>query len=150
MVAPPHALEELKNDVWIKTTPSQRKFYRNPEDLHDDKYDRHRLTFEVLEWSRKVSTSRFYLDHLPILEDRGVTRDVFERALHVELDLEREGAHRAWSNSFACARWLQANTSMVTTQSESTEWYGTWKKTYADMAQTLIQVSDYKDLPMLY
>lgn len=44
-------------EIWIEISESQLKFEAHAEDLDDQTYDRDRVTFEVLKWTRSVSAS---------------------------------------------------------------------------------------------
>lgn len=139
-------VESLSDDtddedaIWIKVRPSQRKFSRSREDLGGD-YDPLRLTFEVLDWSRKLSISKLYIEHLPILEDRGVSRDVFERLVMSALRREKEEAWPAMTDSRLFLDWMEKKKpSEHDTDDESSGWYGPRQKKANDIAEAMIQV----------
>lgn len=93
--------------VWIEVNNSQRKFEVHHEDLDDATYDRDRLTFEVVAWSRKPSTSTLYPDFLPIMEHRGVTRATFKDFVNQSMDEARQDVQKAVSSRQQLYRWLQ-------------------------------------------
>lgn len=95
-------------DVWIKTSASQRKWHRSEADYCDDTFDPLRLTFEVLTWTKKLTSSRLYFDHLPILLHRGVPAQVFKEATLKKLASEEKEVTRVCNDSQDCARWIQS------------------------------------------
>ena len=66
---------DAADPIWIETSKSQRKFQRHLEDYEDSTADSFRTTFDVLDWSGPLSASHLSPSLLPILDDRGVSRD---------------------------------------------------------------------------
>lgn len=63
-----------RDDIWIAVSKSQKKWEPHLEDADGLAYDDVRLTFHVNSWSRKPTRSTLYVEYLPILEDRGVSK----------------------------------------------------------------------------
>lgn len=111
MLDDPHTGDQ---GVWIEVNHSQRKFEVHPEDLDDEKYDRNRLTFEVLAWSRKPATSTLYPDFLPIMEHRGVARTIFKDFVNKSMDEARQDVQKATASREQLFKWLQDTFSVDT------------------------------------
>lgn len=105
----PRACSRGEDDVWIEVTPSQRKFNRHSEDHYPAVCDVERLTFEVLEWSKKPETSCINPDFIPILADRGVPRPVLEQQTDAMLANISEALSNSLSSKFTLIKWLDAN-----------------------------------------
>jgi len=88
---PPQSSE----DFWIEVNDSQRKLEVHREDLNDTSFDADRLTFEVISWSRKPTCSSLYLEFLPILEHRGVSRARLEAFVATCMDRARDDVEDA-------------------------------------------------------
>lgn len=104
MIDDPHKGDQ---DVWIEVNHSQRKFEVHQEDLDDERYDRNRLTFEVLAWSRKPVTSTLYPDFLPIMEHRGISRNTFKDFVNKSMDEARQDVQKAVASREQLYKWLQ-------------------------------------------
>lgn len=88
---PVYSKDPVDTAIWIETTPKQRKYEAHDADMTDNPegvYEEHRLTFEVVNYSRTASADNLYMDFLPILQDRGVKKEAIgafvTRALEVE------------------------------------------------------------------
>jgi len=102
---PPQSSE----DHWIEVNDSQRKFEVHREDLDDDTFDPDRLTFEVISWSRKPSCSSFYLEFMPILEHRGVSRARLEAFVASCMDKARDDVEEAVYDRALLFKWIKDN-----------------------------------------
>ena len=92
---------------WIEITDSQLKFEGDPM---DNLYPDHgRVTFEVQSWSRKLSAAQLNFQLMPILADRGVPCDVFERLLQEDLTAKVGELEVAMDSPLALLRWNQDN-----------------------------------------
>ncbi|KAF1922469.1 uncharacterized protein M421DRAFT_10520 [Didymella exigua CBS 183.55] len=76
--------------IWIKVSDSQLKFNPHPEDLSDATFDRHRLTFEVSNYSQTPAHSDLHVSSIPIMADRGVPREVVAGYMRERLDVARK------------------------------------------------------------
>jgi hypothetical protein len=76
-------------DVWIEISDSQLKFQPHPEDLSDS-YNALRLTFDLLNFSSRPSSSNLHTSFITIIDDRGVPTDVISRVVTEHLDFERK------------------------------------------------------------
>ena len=130
-----------EEDIWIRVNETQQKWEQHEEDKADFTFDESRLTFEVREWSRKPVSSSFYLEFLPILEDRGVSRESCRAIVQEWLEAEKQEAVVALSHSMRTLEWIQSKKAVLSTFAEGTEWCGHRQKTKAQVVQSLIQVS---------
>ena len=135
----PHVGKIQDDDVWIRVNSTQQKFRRHEEDEQDLHFDPLRLSFDVVQWSRKPSTSTFYHEYLPILEDRGVPRDNCNDIVLEWLKTERKEAEQALSHSMRTLEWIQSKRAVLSTYAEGTEWSGSRCKSRSQMVQSLIQ-----------
>ena len=141
VASPPHYGSIAHDDIWIRVNPTQTKFQRHEEDEHDFGYDPLRLSFDVVQWSCRPSSSTFYHEYLPILEDRGISRDVCSHVVREWLKAEKEEARLALMHPVRILEWIQSKRSILSTYAEGTEWCGPKSKTQSMMAQSMIQVS---------
>ncbi|KAL9055752.1 MAG: hypothetical protein Q9162_003388 [Coniocarpon cinnabarinum] len=135
----PHHGKINEDDVWIRVNPTQTKFQRHTEDRHDNTFDPLRLSFDVVQYARKPSTSVFYHEYLPIFEDRGTAREVCQEVVSEWLETERGELEVALSHSLRLLEWLQYKKGTLSTYPEGTEWCGSSRKTQSMMLQTMIQ-----------
>lgn len=96
-------------NVWLEVNDSQQKFECHTEDYDEKSYDPRRMTFEVVSWSRRPSPSEFYVDYLPILEDRGVHRTCMKKFVLESLDGAREDLQTSLGSPETFLRWLDTN-----------------------------------------
>ena len=90
---------------WIEITESQQKF--NPH-LRDALFpDKARVTFEVNKYSKKLSSSSLSYTMIPILENRGVPKDVFVNLLRADLGSRFGEMEAAIEDNLALRAWNQ-------------------------------------------
>ncbi|KAH7128366.1 RNA dependent RNA polymerase-domain-containing protein [Dendryphion nanum] len=77
-------------DIWIKISESQLKFEPHREDLDDSQYNRHRLTFELVNYSSAPAPSDLHISFIPIMVDRGVPIKDIANIMTERLDIERQ------------------------------------------------------------
>ena len=92
--------------IWIETSKSQRKFQRHAEDYEDSTADSFRTTFDVLDWSGPLSASQLSASLLPILNDRGVSRDAIAGCAREHLALERGEFFESLRDPVSLACWV--------------------------------------------
>ena len=92
--------------IWIETSESQRKFQRHAEDYEDSTADSFRTTFDVLDWSAPLSASQTSPSLLPILDDRGVSRDAVAGCAREHLSSERDEFFESLRDPVALACWV--------------------------------------------
>lgn len=136
----PHQGPISHEDIWIRVNSTQKKFERHVDDRAEFTFDELRLSFDVVQWSRKPSRSAFYHEYLPILEDRGVTRESCRCVVQDWLEAEKVAALKAMSHSMQALEWMQSRKAVLACDPKGTEWSGERRKTKSQMAQTLIQV----------
>ena len=106
------ALDEslpLPNDrgYWIEITDEQLKFEGHIGDHLDP--DPKRVTFEVQSYSKKLSAASLNFQLLPILEDRGVPYEVFQRLLEEDLTAKISDLETAMRSAVDIRIWNQEN-----------------------------------------
>ena len=133
----------LTADVWIEVTESQEKFLGHLEDYADDVFDPHRLTFEVLDWCRKPCASSLYIDYLPILEDRGPSREVLSKYVKQRLNEETTSFDVAAQDNSTLLKWIDDNCPMsVGAAGSNVKMEGVMPISSASKATNLLMVSD--------
>ena len=90
---------------WIEITASQLKFKPHPIDAL--RPDGARLTFEVNKYSKKLSPSFLNFQLIPILENRGVPREVFMRLLREDLSSRVGEMEVAMDGGLDLRKWNQ-------------------------------------------
>ena len=100
-------LPQSKGDFWIEITDSQDKF-----EGHDcDKYSPEpaRLTFEVNDYSKRLTSAYLNFQLLPILLHQGVDPEVFSKLLTDDLQREQEDSMQAMEIPIALRKRVQDN-----------------------------------------
>lgn len=96
---------------WIEITDSQLKFNGHPEDsLYPDEL---RTMFEVNDWSKKLGPATLNFQLIPILEDRGVPYEVFQRLLQEDLTSKVADLKDAMADPASLRKWNQDNNPVV-------------------------------------
>lgn len=127
--------DKSDEETWIKVTTSQLKFTRHSQDRDAALFDPARSTFEVNSWAAAPSLSRLYLDYLPILENRGVSRQSLREFVSNTIRVQREPLEDALKHPLKLRRWLQDKCICLADTSgfESSRW-----KRSADKAKILL------------
>ena len=94
---------------WIEITDSQLKFEGHSSDAMYPVTAR--VTFEVNDYSRKLSPSSLNFQLMPILVDRGVPPEVFMRLLDQDLTARTAELQVAMDSGLALRKWNQDNNS---------------------------------------
>ena len=141
MVHDPHLPYDCQNDIWIEVTPSQRKFYRHPEDLSDDTFDRRRTTFEVITWSTPPTSAHLSPTLIPILVDRGVPEEALCNLYRASLTYESKVLRDTVQNEQLLSRWVYTKASVVQIDQENAEmtWLGNLPCSKAQAALYLLE-----------
>lgn len=87
--------------VWIETYPSQRKWERDDNFAEQD-----HTTFEVLKWSSPLKSAALNLQFLPLLEDRGVSREAISKLLTNGLSYEIGQMRAAVDSPLSFRKWI--------------------------------------------
>ncbi|KAL9069775.1 MAG: hypothetical protein Q9157_006054 [Trypethelium eluteriae] len=106
--APTDTTSSEHRKTWIEIKQSQLKFHPHDDDLVDKTCDRRRLAFEVLKYSKPLTSSTLNLAFIPILQDRGVSIDSIYRQVRDHLDFERENLLQALNGPTSLRRWINA------------------------------------------
>lgn len=94
-------------NFWIEVTDSQLKFNGHAIDALSP--DLARVTFEVNKYSKKLLPSSLNFQLLPILEDRGVKREVFVKLLREDLTAKVGALEVAMDSGLGIRKWNQEN-----------------------------------------
>ena len=111
---------ERQGDIWIEVTPSQRKFYRHPEDLKDNTFDARRTTFEVVTWSVPAAPARLSYTLIPILIDRRVPEQALHDLFQVSLAYEKKVLMDIAQNPRLLHRWVYSKACISPNEQEGT------------------------------
>ena len=95
-------------DIWIEIKDSQLKFSPHDDDLDDDKFDDLRLSFEVLKYSKPLTSSTLNLAFIPILQDRGVPMDKICDQIEHYLKFEREALIQSLRDPRSLRTWINS------------------------------------------
>jgi hypothetical protein len=96
-------------NVWIQINDSQLKFNPHEEDLLDGTFDPLRLTFELTNYTSAPSASELHISFIPILLDRGVSKQVIANMMTTRLDAERLELLAALADPIRMYEWLHRN-----------------------------------------
>lgn len=101
---------------WIEITDSQLKFNPHPRDaIFPDKC---RVTFEVNKYSKRLTPSSLNYQLMPILENRGVSQDVFIDLLRADLSSRVSEMEVAMDDGLALRKWNQENNPVSTERAQ--------------------------------
>ena len=102
--------ESIANDrgYWIEITDKQLKFAGHKCDQWMQP-DPKRVTFEVQNYSKKLSAASLNFQLMPILEDRGVPYTVFKRLLEEDLNAKVSELEAAMGSGLDIRIWNQEN-----------------------------------------
>lgn len=102
------ATDKMHQKNWIKVNDSQRKFEPHIEDLNPIFiHDPERWRFELLSFSKKPKSSFLYLRLVPILVDRGISREAIAEFVLGALDKTRQEVYEAIEDGPSLLDWLQ-------------------------------------------
>ncbi|KAK8233703.1 RNA dependent RNA polymerase-domain-containing protein [Phyllosticta capitalensis] len=99
-------------DVWIEINNSQLKFKPHQDDYDHNKYDPHRLTFDLHSITDQASSSKIYLSFFPILHDRGVPEESLMNLFGQYLDQERSKLFEATESPVCLRKWVNEQNSV--------------------------------------
>jgi RNA dependent RNA polymerase len=104
--APSDSIFPEHRQHWIEVNRSQRKFQCHDEDRTPE-FDPERWTIEVNTYPRKPMPSILHPSFVPILVDRGVSRDAIAAFMNKILSQEREELFQAIRDPLRLLYWLQ-------------------------------------------
>lgn len=96
-------------EIWIQLRPSQRKVIPRAEDSDERRCEANRWCFGLITWSRPVRHSHIHKDFLPVLEDRGVSRETILAVISATVDLPIEEIREAVQDTAKFAIWSSEN-----------------------------------------
>lgn len=131
--APTDSITPEDNDIWIEINDSQKKFDPHDEDI-SQQYDSHRWTFEVVQFSHKLSSTALHLAFVPILHDRGVKLEDMQRLVIQELDDENHDLLLAVTNPLYMRSWINERfaNSEERRRTDGLRWQASLPKTLAE------------------
>ncbi|KAJ4373336.1 hypothetical protein N0V83_003630 [Neocucurbitaria cava] len=109
-------------DIWIQISDSQLKFEPHDEDLSDETYDPIRLTFEVSNFSSGPSPSDLHISFIPIMIDRGVSKQIVADFMIDCLDADRSQLLDVLTDSARTYDWLYRNGSKSSNANSEISW----------------------------
>ena len=98
-------------NYWIEITDSQLKFEGHSIDARYP--EAARVTFEVNDYPKKLTSSQLSFQLLPILENRGVPKKVFIDLLEKDLTARVAEIEVAMDSGLALRKWNQTNNSVT-------------------------------------
>ncbi|PNS15152.1 hypothetical protein CAC42_8153 [Sphaceloma murrayae] len=112
--------------VWISINPSQRKVHARPEDLHDLACEPCRWALDVVAYSTMPKSSSLHIDFLPIMEDRGVPRQVLIDVVMEQLKFDFDKFSGALEDPVELMRWIHGALSgkMTKNREAGIKWLG--------------------------
>lgn len=96
-------------DIWIEISESQQKFPPHREDLDDETFDGHRLTFELSNYSSLPGSSELHISFIPIMVDRGITVEAIAKCMKACLDDERTQLLKVLTEPERLYDWIHRN-----------------------------------------
>ncbi|KAF2148322.1 hypothetical protein K461DRAFT_324684 [Myriangium duriaei CBS 260.36] len=97
---------DTQDGIWIDVNESQLKVKPREADLDDRTCEPGRWTFELVAYSTMPSASYLYLDFLPILEDRGVKREIIIGIIAQQLNMDFDGLMQSLKSSSDLRTWM--------------------------------------------
>lgn len=127
-------------DYWIEITDSQLKFECHPIDVYDP--DPARVTFEVQSIPRSLSATTLNYQLIPILIDRGVPSEVFEKLLEDDLTAKVSELEIAMDTGLALRKWTQENSSVAAERRNhgSVDWMGGMPNSLTEKINWFVEV----------
>lgn len=111
--APTDTTSADHRDKWIEIKGSQLKFQSHDEDLDDTTYNRQRSFFEVLKYSKPLTSSTLNLAFLPVLQDRGVPMHKICDQVAQHLDFERANLLQSLRDPRSARRWINTKYALL-------------------------------------
>ena len=133
------ASEGSERDYWIEITDSQLKFEGHSIDAYDP--DPARVTFEVQSVPTSLSAAALNYQLMPILTDRGVPNQVFEKLLNDDLTAKVSGLEAAMSSGLSLRKWTQENSSVAERRINGiVEWMGGMPSSLTEKINWFVEV----------
>lgn len=125
--------------IWLEITDSQKKFEPHPEDMSDHlPYDPDRLTFELCAYSSQPDTSDLHVSFIPIMNDRGVPKEVLASFVTERLNLERSQLLEILPDPLKMYDWVFKQSSTAQ-NSEEIRWQAALPHTLPNKIKLLIE-----------
>lgn len=113
MLSAPATTEDPEHlAIWIDITKSQLKFEPHDEDLDDRTFNGNRLTFEIVGYSSHHRASELHYLFIPIMIDRGVSRNKFVGLMNERLNFERDQLLELLPEPRRLRKWVNDQGSM--------------------------------------
>lgn len=94
--------------IWIKINPSQRKVYPRDSDRKSSTCEPGRWALDVVTTADMPKSSCLHIDFLPILEDRGVPREVLIDVVDKQLELDFGNFFKALEDPVLLRKWFSS------------------------------------------
>ncbi|KAF4550738.1 RNA dependent RNA polymerase-like protein [Elsinoe fawcettii] len=112
--------------VAIHVAPSQRKVHARDADLRSDTAEPGRWAFDIVTFTCMPKPQSLHIDFIPILEDRGVPRNVLVQVINQQMTLDFRNFTDALQDPVELRRWFAGNMSgkEIRNRESSIEWTG--------------------------
>ena len=140
-----------QRDIWIEITSSQVKFASHDIDKYNP--DPARVTFEVNDYSKRLTPAALNFQLLPILLHQGVEYDVFRRLLQEDLTRKIDDLEQAMKHPVTLRKWVQDKNSTTNERIgfQGINMRGGLPSTLSEVVNFLLEVSsiskDFEDGP---
>ena len=140
--APTDSTNAVHQEKWIEIKKSQLKFRPHDEDLEDARFESQRLSFELLKYSKPLSSSTLNLAFIPVLRDRGVAMQKITEQILVYLDFERKDLLDALDDPPSIRTWIHNHNALLEDSERENEmaWLGALPFTLVEKIIFLIEV----------
>ncbi|KAI9780701.1 MAG: hypothetical protein M1816_002779 [Peltula sp. TS41687] len=138
-VRSPDLEKDARDPTWIETTKSQREFHRHDQDKDEATFDKQRMTFELLDWSKPPSCSQLSISLLPILRDRGVPEESIAQFVRSQLQLERQQFFHALSDQPSLLAWISERFPVIEENDGSDSLQGSMPKSRSERISCLLR-----------
>jgi hypothetical protein len=92
-------------ETWIQLRPSQRKVVLRVEDTDETQCEADRWCFGLVNWNKPASYTHIHKDFLPVLKDRGVSRETILAVIGDTVDLRIDEIREAIQDTAKFAIW---------------------------------------------
>lgn len=140
MVDPLNETIDGQNGIWVEITDSQLKFEAHAMDKLYPAPER--VTFEVLDFSRPLTTASLNFQLMPILAERKVPFEVFRNLLEADLISKVADLEVAMGSGLTIRKWNQEVNPVSTTRDlHGVSMYGGIPATTSEKITWFVEVS---------
>ncbi|KAG8629857.1 hypothetical protein KVT40_001476 [Elsinoe batatas] len=118
--------DSSRQEITIDVAPSQRKVHARECDLDSTTAEPGRWTLDIVTFSSTLNSQSLHVDFIPILEDRGVPRDVLIDVVNQQLTLDFGKFTEALEDPVELRKWISGNLSSkeMKNREDRIEWTG--------------------------